>query len=95
MLSYNMSYLVRNRLQLRDLNEGLQMAAIAADDTGEVSEILVPEMLERLSRSTWHSWHALGPPPAMVMVGHLIRWIFGTREATVRFDMIRLIEKDS
>ena len=25
------------------------MAAIAADDTGEVSEILVPEMLERLS----------------------------------------------
>eukprot|EP00434_Breviolum_minutum_P016433 symbB.v1.2.014486.t1/scaffold1057.1/size140642/6 len=41
----------QNRLQLRDLNEGLQMAAIAAspdDDLGEVSEILVPEMLELL-----------------------------------------------
>ena len=45
----SVSFHVRNRLQLRDLNEGLQMAAIAADDTGEVSEILVPEMLERLS----------------------------------------------
>ena len=72
------------------------MAAIAADDDlGEVSEILVPEMLERLSQSTWHSWHALGPPPAMVMVGHLIRCIFGTRGATGRLDMIRMIEKDS
>lgn len=38
---------LRNRLQLRDLNEGLQMAAIAADDTEEVLEVLVPEMLER------------------------------------------------
>ena len=37
---------LRNRLQLRDLNEGLQMAAIAAD-TEEVLEVLVPEMLER------------------------------------------------
>lgn len=34
-------------MQLRDLNEGLQMAAIAADDTEEVLEVLVPEMLER------------------------------------------------
>ncbi|CAL1151595.1 unnamed protein product [Cladocopium goreaui] len=38
----------QNRLQLRDLNEGLQMAAIAADDTEEVLEVLVPEMLELL-----------------------------------------------
>eukprot|EP00438_Fugacium_kawagutii_P019007 Skav234565 [mRNA] locus=scaffold2869:96233:105495:+ [translate_table: standard] len=42
-----------NRSELRDLNEGLQMAAIAADDTGEVSEVLVPAMLDRVGLAGW------------------------------------------
>ncbi|CAK9002625.1 unnamed protein product [Durusdinium trenchii] len=38
----------QTRLQLRELNEGLQLAVIGADDAGYVAERLVPEMLDLL-----------------------------------------------